>query len=111
MRTKMLLLPVVLLATSAAWAGEWTGYLMDSMCAPSMREKAASHTADCIRKCASSGFGIVTEDGAYLKFNEKGNALALNALDQSKKEERLEVKVSGKLASGMIRVETLEFTE
>lgn len=106
-RIPTLTLGMVLL-TSCAWAGEWSGYLMDTMCAPKMLDKASSHTAECMKNCRQSGYGLVTADGKYIRFNETGNSKALAALEQSDKQDDLAVKVVGELKAGVIHVESLE---
>lgn len=107
MRMSSLLLSVLLLATPL-FAGEWTGYLMDTMCAASRLDKASSHTIECMKRCKQSGFGLVTQEGKYIKFDEKGNIKALNELERTGKQDELLVKVTGEMRGGMIRVESVE---
>jgi len=92
---------------AAALAGEWQGYLMDAMCAAKMKDKAAGHKAKCALSCAKSGFGLVTADGKYVKFDEAGNAKAQEALKGTTKEQDLMVKVTGTLDGETIQVESL----
>ena len=98
----------VLLLTTPLFAGEWTGYLMDTMCAASRLDKASSHTTECMKRCKQSGFGLVTQEGKYIKFDEKGNIKALNELELTGKQDELLVKVTGEMRGGMIRVESVE---
>lgn len=107
MRMSSFLLSVLLLATPL-FAGEWTGYLMDTMCAASRLDKASSHTTECMKRCKQSGFGLVTQEGKYIKFDEKGNIKALNELERTGKQDELLVKVTGEMRGGMIRVESVE---
>ena len=107
MRMSSFLLSVLLLATPL-FAGEWTGYLMDNMCAASRLDKASSHTTECMKRCKQSGFGLVTQEGKYIKFDEKGNIKALNELERTGKQDELLVKVTGEMRGGMIRVESVE---
>lgn len=88
-------------------AGEWQGHLMDAMCAAKMKDKAAGHKAKCALSCAKSGFGLVTADGKYVKFDEAGNAKAQEALKGTTKEQDLMVKVTGTLDGETIQVESL----
>ena len=110
MRT-VCLLTLILWLPAAAWAGdpgpgEWSGHLMDTMCASKLLDKASSHTTECMKMpdCKGSGFGLVTKDGKYIKFDETGNAKALEALEGSGKEDQLLVTVTGRMKGGMIRV-------
>ena len=76
MRGALTLTIILLLAGTPALGGEFSGYLMDTMCAAKMLDQAASHTVECMKSCRRSGFGLVTKEGKYLKFNEAGNAKA-----------------------------------
>ena len=100
MRT-VCLLTLILWLPAAALAGEpvWSGYLMDTMCASKLLDKASSHTTECMKMpdCKGSGFGLVTKDGKYIKFDEAGNA---KALEGSRKEDQLLVTVTGVMHGG-----------
>ena len=111
---KLLLFALVMLMPAIASAGdaglgEWTGHLMDTMCASKLLDKASSHTTECMKmpNCKGSGFGLVTNEGKYLKFDEAGNAKALKELDRSGKEDNLLVTVTGRMQGGTIRVDTV----
>jgi len=99
----------VLLAAFAclAVAGEWQGHLMDTMCAARIKDKAAAHKAKCALSCAKGGYGVVASDGKYWKFDEAGNAKALEALKATTKEQDLMIKVTGTLDGEVIQVESL----
>ena len=101
----VMLMPMVASAADAA-PGEWTGHLMDTMCARNLLDKASSHTTECMKmpNCKGSGFGLVTKEGKYIKFDEAGNAKALKELERSGKEDNLLVTVTGRMRGGMIRV-------
>jgi hypothetical protein len=43
------------------------------------------HTCACALKCAASGFGIVTQDKHFLKFDADGNARVVEVLMASDK--------------------------
>jgi hypothetical protein len=101
------ILVVVGLTAAAALAGEWQGHLMDAMCAAKLKDKAASHKAKCALSCAKSGFGLVTAEGKFIKFDESGNAKAQEALKGTTKEQDLMVKVTGTLDGETIQVESL----
>jgi len=91
----------------AASAGEWSGHLMDSMCAAKMKDKAAGHKAKCALSCAKTGFGIVTPEGKFIKFDEAGNAKAQEALKATTKDQDLTIKVTGTIDGDAIQVESL----
>jgi hypothetical protein len=106
---KIVFVLCALLAASSivALAGEWQGYLMDSMCAAKMRDKASTHKAKCALNCSKGGYGLVTADGKYIKFDEAGNARALAALKSTAKTEDLKAKVTGTMNGDMIQVESI----
>jgi hypothetical protein len=78
------------------------GYVVDAMCAKGMAkkdnpmEKAAAHTKACALEeaCAESGFGVFS-DGKWHKFDEKGDAMALELIKASKADKGIMVEVKG----------------
>src|SRR5256886_15671084 len=54
-------------------------------CSKKVAAGADSHTRDCALMCEESGFGIVTADKKFLKFDADGNAKILAALKASDK--------------------------
>lgn len=96
---------VAALFASLALAETWTGTIVDVMC---KGRDLASHTRECALNCAKGGFGLVLADGKFIKFDETGNARAVQALKKTTKDKDLKVKVSGKLDGEVIAVESLE---
>ena len=90
----------------AAAAETFSGTVVDVMC---RGKDLASHTRECAITCARSGFGVVTADGKFLKFDEAGNARALAALKKLSKEKDLKAKVTGTLTGDVLKVEAIEF--
>ncbi len=96
----------IFLATSiSAFGATWNGTLVDVMC---KGQDLAGHTRDCALNCSKSGYAVVTGDGKFFKLDETGNAKALAALKESKKDKDLKAKVTGTLEDGVIQVDTLE---
>ena len=93
------------LATALA-AESFSGTVVDVMC---RGKDLASHTRECAVACAKSGFGVVTPEGKFLKFDEAGNARTLSALKKATKEKDLKAKVTGTLDGDVLKVETIEF--
>jgi hypothetical protein len=91
----------------------YTGYVVDKMCALGMvkkgpkvaMEKAMKHTKACALEddCAASGYGLVM-DGRFFKFDEKGDKLAAEYLQKTKKKRELLVDVEGTLKGEAINV-------
>ena len=107
MRETLTLGTLFLVSALLAGGAEFNGHLMDTMCAAKKLDQASSHTAQCMKDCATSGFGLVTKDGKYLKFNEGGNAKALKALKADNRQANLQVKVTGELKGSVIRVDSI----
>ena len=102
---KRCLLALAILAPLAA-AESFSGTVVDTMC---RGKDLASHTRECAVTCSKSGYGLVTADGKFLKFNEAGNARAFSLLKKLTKDKDLKAKVSGTLAGDVLNVETIEF--
>lgn len=107
MRKIFVLAALIAMFSMAALAGEWQGYLMDSACAAKLKDKAASHKTKCAIGCSKGGYGIVTADGKYVKFDETGNAKALEALKSTSKDQDLMAKVTGAMDGDVIKVESI----
>ena len=89
-----------------ACAESFSGTVVDVMC---RGKDLAGHTRDCAITCGKSGYGLVTAEGKFLKFNESGNALTLTALKKLGKEKDLKAKVTGTLDGDVLKVESLDF--
>ena len=57
--------------------------------------------------CSKSGYGLMTSDGKYLKFDEAGNTKALAALKATTKEKDLKATVTGTKDGDTIKVESV----
>ncbi|MEP7235467.1 MAG: hypothetical protein ABI778_09250 [Ignavibacteriota bacterium] len=87
------------------------GYLMDKMCSKRMvgnTDKMMKHTKTCLLEetCASTGFGLMTEK-KFIPFDAKGNELALEYLDNSKKERDFLVEVKGSMKKNKLAITEL----
>jgi hypothetical protein len=100
---KLLLLSA--LSVPFLFAESWTGTIVDSNC---KTKDLASHTKSCVMGCAKSGLGIVLADGKFVKFDEAGNAKALEVLKASDKEKDLKAKVTGKVEGEVLKVDSIE---
>jgi len=94
----------------AAAAETWTSApLVDQNCSAKFTLRDAdTHTRSCALSCASSGFGILTADGKFLKLDDAGSKKALAALKGSKKPDHLRATVTGEVANDTIKVESLK---
>jgi hypothetical protein len=94
---------------------ELKGYVVDAMCAKGMATKekpmeaAAKHTKECALEegCAASGFGVFS-DGKWYKFDEKGDALALELIKNSKTEKGMVIEAEGEMKENIFVVAEIE---
>jgi len=89
---------------AAAVAASFSGTVVDVMC---RGKDLASHTRECALTCARTGFGLVTPDGKFLKFDEAGNARTLSALRKATQEKDLKAVVTGDAEGDMIKVQSI----
>ncbi len=70
---------------------------------------AYTHTRKCalMPECERSGYGLATHDNRFLKFDAAGNKKAAEMLRASKKEDDLEVEVTGDVQGDNIKVVSL----
>jgi hypothetical protein len=102
---KRFLFALTMLVPLAA-ADSFSGTVVDVMC---RGKDLASHTRECAVTCSKSGYGLVTADGKFLKFDESGNARALSTLKRLTKEKDLKAKVSGTVSGDVLKVESIDF--
>jgi hypothetical protein len=78
--------------------------VVDVNCSKKVAADPDSHPRACALKCAASGFGIVTQDKQFLKFDAEGNAKIVEALKASAKKDHLRVDVSGDVHGDTLKV-------
>ena len=82
--------------------------VVDVNCSTKVAAGPDSHTRACALKCAASGFGIVTQDKHFLKFDAEGNSKIVEALKTSDKKGHLRVDVSGDVQSDTLKVTSIK---
>jgi hypothetical protein len=112
MTMKMLvsLLALGMMATPALAATETFNdvSVLDVACSKKAAATADAHTKECALACEKSGFGIVTADNKFLKFDADGNAKMLDALKATDKTDHLRVNVSGDVKGDTIKVTSVK---
>ena len=113
----LLAISVMALFSSLPLAAETVdGYLVDKMCSAKLVEKggeaAKMHTKACalMPDCKASGYGLVTADGKYLKFDEAGDEKAVTLLEGTDKKDNIKVSVDGKVDGDNIVVSSLNLS-
>ncbi len=108
LRTAFLAVAVGVFA-GALSAETWTNVsVIDSMCVDKAKASPDKHTVKCALACEDGGYGILTADGKFLKFDEAGNAKTVAALQATKKTDALRVTVDGTLSGDEIKVTSLK---
>ena len=102
------LLSLLWLAMPAIAAETWKDVsLVDANCSQKVKANPDAHTTKCALGCAKGGYGIFAADGTWLKFDEAGNKLAVEALTATKKTDHLRATVSGERQGDTIKVASL----
>jgi hypothetical protein len=81
--------------------------VIDTQCVSKVKADPDKHTAKCALQCAKGGYGLLTTDGTYLKFDESGNAKALAALKATKKTDHLRATVVGERSGETVKVTSI----
>jgi hypothetical protein len=82
--------------------------VVDVNCSTKVADNPDAHTRACGLKCASSGFGIVTQDKHFVKFDAEGNTKIVEALKASDKKDHLRVDVTGDLQGDTLKVHSIK---
>src|SRR5580704_7319649 len=82
--------------------------VVDVSCSKKAAADADSHTLKCALACSKSGFGIVTANKQYLKFDASGNAKILEQLKASDKTDHLRVNVTGDVQGDTLKVTSVK---
>ncbi len=115
-RAFVCILLVCLVAGAGLAAGKVTvqGFLVDRMCASQHGAEGekfgVKHGRDCalMPDCVKSGYGVLTADGKFLKFDAEGDKRAQAALKSSKKKDNLTVTVTGTQEGDTLQVTSLK---
>lgn len=82
--------------------------VVDVSCSKKVAENPDAHTRSCALACEKSGFGIVTEDKQFLKFDAKGNAEIAKELKASHATDHLRVNVKGNVEGDTLKVASVK---
>lgn len=84
--------------------------LLDAGCATHKEKTDApdEHSKTCMMRCAiKSGVGAII-DGKFVKFDKKGDELAIEALKKSAKDDHLRADVTGEIKDGVLNVTAID---
>lgn len=107
--TSRLVLAALLATPAFALAATYNDVpVVDVNCSRKVAANPDAHTRDCALKCAASGFGIVTSDQHFLKFDAAGNAKIIDQLKASGKTDHLRVNVTGDVQGDTLKVSSVK---
>ncbi len=110
MKIRTSLFALVALSASLALVAEtWKDApLVDAQCLDKVKADPDKHTTKCALACEDGGYGILTPDGAFLKFDAAGNARAVAVLQATKKKDHLRATVEGTRSGEEIQVTSVK---
>src|SRR5262249_53315672 len=82
--------------------------VVDVNCSTKAAADPDSHTRACALKCEGSGFGVITSDKKFLKFDTEGNKEIIAALKKSDKKDHLRVDVTGDVKGDTLEVKSVK---
>ncbi len=82
--------------------------VVDKNCSAKVASAPDTHTRDCAVKCAASGFGIITSDQKFLKFDEAGNRQITEQIKASSQKDHLRVDVDGTVQGDTLKVSSVK---
>src|SRR5262245_32771064 len=105
MKVRAAVLAVLVGAFAAALSAEtWKNVsVIDSMCVDKAKANPDKHTKKCALACEDGGYGILTADGKFLKFDEAGNKKTVEALQATSKTDSLRATVEGTVSGDEIK--------
>jgi hypothetical protein len=107
-KTAMLALTGLLVLPLAAAAETWSNVsVVDTLCLEKVKADPDKHPKACALKCEKGGYGVLTTDGKYLKFDAAGNEKTVAALKASKKDASLRATVVGDRDGETIKVTSI----
>jgi opacity protein-like surface antigen len=108
MKRMLLAAFVLVLGAGLAAAEDWKGVsVIDTNCLEKVKSDPDKHPRSCALQCAKGGYGVLTSDGKYLKFDAAGNDKTLALLKESKKADHLRANVTGERDGDTIKVSAI----
>lgn len=106
MRARMLAILAGLLALPFGAAAEtWRDVpVVDTLCLSKVKADPDAHTTQCALQCVKGGYGLIAEDGTYLKFDAAGNEKTVAALKATTRKDHLRAVVVGERDGDSIKV-------
>lgn len=78
--------------------------VVDTLCLSKVKADPDKHTTQCALQCVKGGYGLITTDGTYLKFDASGNEKTVAALKATKRTDHVRAIVVGDRSGDTIKV-------
>jgi hypothetical protein len=103
----------ILGATSLAADDVVKGYLMDVACSGRRMQKSeppTKHSRMCMQlpNCNNNGYGILTVEKRFIRFDEEGNQKARDFLAHTSQESDFKITVTGSMEGDRLKVSRIE---
>jgi len=100
-------------ATSFAADEVVNGYLLDVACSGRRMQKPgppASHSRGCLQvpECSNSGYGILTAEKRFIRFDEQGNEKVRKLLAETSRQSDFKIAVTGTMDGDRLKVSKIE---
>lgn len=82
--------------------------VVDVKCSQKVAANPDAHTRSCALICAKSGYGILTADKKFIKFDADGNAKIVKELKESNETDHLRVDVKGEVQGDTLKVDSIK---
>lgn len=108
MRRTVLFVAGLLAFPLAAVAETWKNVpVVDTLCLAKVKADPDPHTKQCALQCVKGGYGLLTPEGVYLKFDPAGDEKAVAALKATSKTDHLRATVVGERDGETVKVTSL----
>jgi len=109
---------VLVLLAGTAFGADVTiqGHLVDAVCGRGFARKGksgAGHNKACLRvpACSDGGYGVLTEDKRFITFDANGNERARKLIEETSKENDIQVVVTGAIDGDEMSVSKIELKQ
>jgi hypothetical protein len=92
----------------------WSGYLLDGECARARKatetDLGPKHTTKCLKMpaCDHSGYGLLTDNNEYLRFDEDGNRQARELVAKARIQANWRIVVQGRRSGDVLQVRRIK---
>ena len=107
-RLATLVLGLAMITGGTALAEEWKNVaVVDTHCLQKVKADPDKHTVGCALQCVKGGYGLLTADGTFLKFDAAGDEKTQAALKATKKSDHIRATVTGVRDGDALKVSAL----